>query len=85
MHLVENIRPDVELVDVEVMTYGWSTRLQKFHTRLTYPADFWHTTNRVHPDGRKSFTFKTLIDANIKRLVEESNVPHPFLVGFPVV
>ena len=67
LHLVENVRPDLELIDVEVMSYGWSVRLQKFHTRLKYPADFWHLTNRVHSHGRSSFNFKALLDANFKR------------------
>uniref|UniRef100_X1Z2A4 DUF2723 domain-containing protein n=1 Tax=Capitella teleta TaxID=283909 RepID=X1Z2A4_CAPTE len=65
LHLCESIRPDVSLLDVEILSYQWSLpRLGKFFPEVDFPGDYWHLTNQVHSDGRKSFNFKSFIDAN---------------------
>ncbi|KAK2182241.1 hypothetical protein NP493_359g00020 [Ridgeia piscesae] len=67
-HLCENKRPDLQILDVEVLSYVWSLpMLQKFYPGIKFPGDFWYLTNKKWPDGLRSFNFASLLDANIDR------------------
>ncbi|KAI0234820.1 Transmembrane protein 260 [Lamellibrachia satsuma] len=67
-HLCQNKRPDLQILDVEVLSYQWSLpMLKKFYPNIVFPGDFWHLDNKQWSDGRKSFNFRSLLDANIDR------------------
>jgi len=64
-HLCENVRPDITVFDQEVLTYDWSLPMtRKFYPHLVFPGDRWQPRSGVTKDGRKTFTFRDLIDAN---------------------
>ncbi|KAI8785239.1 transmembrane protein 260 [Biomphalaria glabrata] len=66
-HLCENVRPDLSLFDQEVLTYEWSLpMMRQFWPKIKFPGDFMHLYTGVIKNGKRSFTFKDLIDANYK-------------------
>ncbi|XP_071079220.1 protein O-mannosyl-transferase TMEM260-like [Haliotis cracherodii] len=67
-HLCENVRPDIILFDQEVLTYKWSVEMMRdTSSGLLFPGDFMQLKDGMVEDGRTSFTFRSLLDANIQR------------------
>ncbi|CAL1539711.1 unnamed protein product [Lymnaea stagnalis] len=67
-HFIENVRPDLSLFDQEVLTYEWSLPMtSKFTPGIKFPGDLMHLYSGVRSDGKRTFTFKDLLDANYAR------------------
>ncbi|OWF45611.1 transmembrane protein 260-like [Mizuhopecten yessoensis] len=65
LHLCENIRPDIQIFDQEILTYEWSVPMLGWTMPgITFPGDMFHLTNAKRTDGRISFTFKRFLDVN---------------------
>lgn len=51
----------------QVLSYEWSLpMLRRHYPKVNFPGDFWFTTTTLWSDGRRSFNFKALLDANQK-------------------
>ncbi|ESO06663.1 hypothetical protein HELRODRAFT_106256 [Helobdella robusta] len=67
-HICEGVRPDIDIIDVEILSYQWSIRgIKKFNPSVVIPGDVWNLNNSLLEDGRHAFNFKTFLDVNIKR------------------
>lgn len=68
LHLCESFRPDLILLDVEILSYEWSLpMLKKFYHDINFPGDVWNPTNNFYANGKKAFNFKSFLDANIEK------------------
>ena len=68
LHLCEGVRPDVSLIDVEILTYQWSLpKLRKFYPKVDFPGDFWHNRAALWENGKRSFTMETFLNANYNK------------------
>lgn len=67
-HLCENIRPDIQVFDQEILTYEWSLpKLGWTMPHITFPGDTFYLHNGRREDGRMAFTFRRLLDVNYHR------------------
>ncbi|XP_033736390.1 transmembrane protein 260-like [Pecten maximus] len=65
LHLCENIRPDIQIFDQEILTYEWSVPMLGWTMPgITFPGDMFHLATGRRKDGRISFTFERFLDVN---------------------
>ncbi|KAL5008068.1 hypothetical protein ScPMuIL_013649 [Solemya velum] len=63
--LCEDIKPDVQVFEQEVLTYEWSVPMMRdAYPRITFPGDLMHLRTENRSDGRQSFNFKHFLDVN---------------------
>ncbi|CAD5122493.1 DgyrCDS10916 [Dimorphilus gyrociliatus] len=61
LQLCENYRPDLKIIDMELMTYNWSVpRLKNTIKSLEFPAEQWHLR-----DTETTFTLNRFLKVNI--------------------
>lgn len=49
-------------------SYKWSLPMvRKFYSRVTFPGDQWYLRDTVLPDGKKTFSFKSFLAANVEK------------------
>nr|KAG5714454.1 hypothetical protein BaRGS_006900 [Batillaria attramentaria] len=69
-HVSEGVRPDLVIVDQEVLTYNWSIPMMGSHLKgIVFPGDQLYSHSGLSSQGRKLFTFRQLLDANYDRTV----------------
>eukprot|EP00026_Physarum_polycephalum_P000701 Phypoly_transcript_00702.p1 GENE.Phypoly_transcript_00702~~Phypoly_transcript_00702.p1 ORF type:complete len:724 (+),score=95.06 Phypoly_transcript_00702:2004-4175(+) len=62
MQLCEGVRPDVDIVSIETMSWDWYVpRQAPLYPNITFPGKVYH------PFKRSGFSMKLFLDANIKR------------------
>ncbi|KAK7506992.1 hypothetical protein BaRGS_00001843 [Batillaria attramentaria] len=67
-HVSEGVRPDLVIVDQEVLTYNWSIPMMGSHLKgIVFPGDQLYSHSGLSSQGRKLFTFRQLLDANYDR------------------
>ncbi|XP_025106062.1 transmembrane protein 260-like isoform X1 [Pomacea canaliculata] len=67
-HLVEHMRPDLTIVDQEMLTYDWFIPMLKPHLPgLMFPGDQMFSRSGISADNKKLFTFRQLLDANFDK------------------
>ncbi|XP_062824711.1 protein O-mannosyl-transferase TMEM260 isoform X8 [Anolis carolinensis] len=65
LHYCEGMRPDVTLVDQEMMTYHWYLpKLAKHLPGVVFPGDRWNPTEALLPDGTITFNLHHLLKVN---------------------
>ncbi|XP_058018977.1 transmembrane protein 260 isoform X3 [Ahaetulla prasina] len=65
MHHCEGIRPDITLVDQEMMTYHWYLpKLAKHLPGVTFPGDRWNPVEVPLPDGTITFNLHHFLKVN---------------------
>ncbi|KAK2826096.1 hypothetical protein Q5P01_020310 [Channa striata] len=65
LHYCQGVRPDVRLVDQEMMTYTWYVaKLAKHHPGVHFPGRWW---DPVHPEGKDTFSLEQFLSHNIQR------------------
>ncbi|XP_026525992.1 transmembrane protein 260 isoform X1 [Notechis scutatus] len=65
MHHCEGIRPDITLVDQEMMTYHWYLpKLAKHLPGVTFPGDRWNPVEGPLPDGTITFNLHHFLKVN---------------------
>ncbi|XP_053373976.1 transmembrane protein 260-like [Mercenaria mercenaria] len=68
LYLCENNRPDVTVLDQELMTYPWYVpMLRHTYPSVTFPGHHMEAQTGLLDTGQRVFNFKTFLDANIKR------------------
>ncbi|KAK2878589.1 hypothetical protein Q8A67_019380 [Cirrhinus molitorella] len=67
MHYCQGLRPDLSLVDQEMMTYSWYVaKLQKHLPGVTFPGRWWDPVNAVE---KKTFSIEQFLKHNMHRPV----------------
>ncbi|XP_078720640.1 protein O-mannosyl-transferase TMEM260 isoform X5 [Lampetra fluviatilis] len=65
LHYCERQRPDVALVDQELLTYPWYVRkLGRHLPGVRFPGDRWHPAEGPHPDGTLAFSMRSFLEEN---------------------
>ncbi|XP_026554473.1 transmembrane protein 260 [Pseudonaja textilis] len=65
VHHCEGIRPDITLVDQEMMTYHWYLpKLAKHLPGVTFPGDRWNPVEGPLPDGTITFNLHHFLKVN---------------------
>ncbi|XP_038633308.1 transmembrane protein 260 isoform X2 [Scyliorhinus canicula] len=65
LHYCEGQRPDLSLVDQEMMTYDWYLlKLAKHLPHVHFPGHRWNLVNQVDPAGTVTFNLHHLLNAN---------------------
>ncbi|KAM3855716.1 protein O-mannosyl-transferase TMEM260 isoform 1-T1 [Vipera latastei] len=65
LHHCEGIRPDITLVDQEMMTYHWYLpKLAKHLPGVTFPGDHWNPVEGPLPDGTTTFNLHHFLKVN---------------------
>ncbi|XP_069589052.1 protein O-mannosyl-transferase TMEM260 isoform X1 [Ranitomeya imitator] len=68
LHYCEGLRPDLSLVDQEMMTYEWYLRKTGKHLMDVYfPGDKWNSVAVILPDGTVTFDLQHLLAVNTNR------------------
>ncbi|XP_038633306.1 transmembrane protein 260 isoform X1 [Scyliorhinus canicula] len=68
LHYCEGQRPDLSLVDQEMMTYDWYLlKLAKHLPHVHFPGHRWNLVNQVDPAGTVTFNLHHLLNANKER------------------
>ncbi|KAM6462537.1 protein O-mannosyl-transferase TMEM260 isoform 2-T2 [Liasis olivaceus] len=68
LHYCEGIRPDITLVDQEMMTYHWYLpKLAKHLPGVTFPGDRWNPVEGLLPDGTITFNLHNFLKINIHK------------------
>eukprot|EP00039_Didymoeca_costata_P011170 m.155089 g.155089 ORF g.155089 m.155089 type:complete len:707 (-) comp15087_c0_seq2:60-2180(-) len=63
VHYCEDFRPDVKVIDLEMMTFEWYLKmLEKFYPGVTFPAKV-----KVYRHGSDFFDMRKFFDANIDK------------------
>ncbi|KAJ8390871.1 hypothetical protein AAFF_G00100030 [Aldrovandia affinis] len=67
LHYCQGLRPDLSLVDQEMMTYGWYVeKLGPHHDRVHFPGRRW---DPVPSEGKDTFTLEQFLLHNAQRAV----------------
>ncbi|KAM7403002.1 hypothetical protein PAMA_003772 [Pampus argenteus] len=67
LHYCQHVRPDVCLVDQEMMTYTWYVaKLGQHHPGVYFPGRWW---DPVHPEGKDTFSLEQFLSRNTQREV----------------
>ncbi|XP_065144678.1 protein O-mannosyl-transferase TMEM260 isoform X2 [Paramisgurnus dabryanus] len=67
LHYCQGLRPDLSLVDQEMMTYGWYVeKLQKHLPRVNFPGRWWDPINSAE---KKTFSIEEFLKHNMHRPV----------------
>ncbi|KAM6311489.1 protein O-mannosyl-transferase TMEM260 [Aegotheles albertisi] len=65
VHYCEGMRPDITLVDQEMMTYGWYLpKLAKHLPGVYFPGNQWNPVEGVLPDGTLAFNLHRFLKVN---------------------
>ncbi|KFO89843.1 Transmembrane protein 260, partial [Buceros rhinoceros silvestris] len=65
VHYCEGLRPDITLVDQEMMTYEWYLpKLAKHLPGVYFPGDRWNPVEGVLPDGTVTFNLHHFLKVN---------------------
>ncbi|XP_064008749.1 protein O-mannosyl-transferase TMEM260 isoform X2 [Pogoniulus pusillus] len=65
VHYCEGMRPDVTLIDQEMMTYKWYLpKLAKHLPDVYFPGDQWNPVEGVLPDGKLTFNLHHFLKVN---------------------
>uniref|UniRef100_A0A8C0ZCR0 Transmembrane protein 260 n=1 Tax=Cyanistes caeruleus TaxID=156563 RepID=A0A8C0ZCR0_CYACU len=65
LHYCEGMRPDITLVDQEMMTYEWYLpKLAKHLPGVYFPGDRWNPVEGVLPDGTLAFNLHRFLKVN---------------------
>ncbi|XP_009994773.1 PREDICTED: transmembrane protein 260 [Chaetura pelagica] len=65
VHYCEGMRPDVTLVDQEMMTYGWYLpKLAKHLPGVHFPGSRWNPVEGILPDGTLAFNLHRFLKVN---------------------
>uniref|UniRef100_A0A8D2MCV1 Transmembrane protein 260 n=1 Tax=Zonotrichia albicollis TaxID=44394 RepID=A0A8D2MCV1_ZONAL len=65
LHYCEGIRPDITLVDQEMMTYGWYLpKLAKHLPGVHFPGNRWNPVEGALPDGTLAFNLHRFLQVN---------------------
>ncbi|XP_060918703.1 protein O-mannosyl-transferase TMEM260 [Labrus mixtus] len=65
LYYCEGVRPDVRLVDQEMMTYSWYVaKLAQHHPGVHFPGRWW---DPVHPEGKDTFNLEQFLLHNTQR------------------
>ncbi|NWR56630.1 TM260 protein, partial [Bucorvus abyssinicus] len=65
VHYCEGMRPDITLVDQEMMTYEWYLpKLAKHLPGVYFPGDRWNPVEGVLPDGTVTFNLHQFLKVN---------------------
>eukprot|EP00075_Anas_platyrhynchos_P024461 XP_027313714.1 transmembrane protein 260 [Anas platyrhynchos] len=65
LHYCEGVRPDVTLVDQEMMTYEWYLpKLAKHLPGVSFPGNRWNPVEGVLPDGTRTFNLHRFLKVN---------------------
>ncbi|XP_041668780.1 transmembrane protein 260 isoform X3 [Cheilinus undulatus] len=65
LYYCEEVRPDVRLVDQEMMTYSWYVaKLAHHHPGVHFPGRWW---DPVHPEGKDTFNLEQFLSRNTQR------------------
>ncbi|XP_021258247.1 transmembrane protein 260 [Numida meleagris] len=65
LHYVEGVRPDITLVDQEMMTYEWYLpKLAKHLPGVHFPGNRWNPVEGMLPDGTLAFNLHRFLKAN---------------------
>ncbi|NXS51593.1 TM260 protein, partial [Brachypteracias leptosomus] len=65
LHYCEGLRPDITLVDQEMMTYKWYLpKLAKHLPGVYFPGDQWNPVEGVLPDGTLTFNLHRFLKVN---------------------
>ncbi|XP_032865699.2 transmembrane protein 260 isoform X4 [Tyto alba] len=65
LHYCEGMRPDITLVDQEMMTYEWYLpKLAKHLPGVYFPGNRWNPVERVLPDGTIAFNLHHFLKVN---------------------
>ncbi|XP_031702848.1 transmembrane protein 260 isoform X1 [Anarrhichthys ocellatus] len=67
LYYCQGVRPDVRLVDQEMMTYAWYVaKLAQHHPGVHFPGRWW---DPVHPEKRDTFSLEQFLSHNTQRHV----------------
>uniref|UniRef100_A0A8C5KE17 Transmembrane protein 260 n=1 Tax=Jaculus jaculus TaxID=51337 RepID=A0A8C5KE17_JACJA len=65
MHYCEGLRPDISLVDQEMMTYGWYLpKIARHLPGVHFPGDQWNPVEGVLPSGMVTFNLYRFLEIN---------------------
>ncbi|XP_055361639.1 transmembrane protein 260 isoform X2 [Betta splendens] len=65
LYYCQDVRPDVHLVDQEMMTYTWYVaKLAKHHPGVHFPGRWW---DPVHPEGEDTFSLEQFLFHNAEK------------------
>ncbi|XP_022378580.1 transmembrane protein 260 isoform X2 [Enhydra lutris kenyoni] len=65
MHYCEGLRPDISLVDQEMMTYEWYLpKMAKHLPGVNFPGDRWNPVEGVLPSGMVTFNLYHFLEIN---------------------
>ncbi|KAM3870777.1 protein O-mannosyl-transferase TMEM260 [Diretmus argenteus] len=65
LHYCQGVRPDVRLVDQEMMTYTWYvSKLRQHHPGVHFPGRLW---DRGHPEEKDAFSLQQFLSHNTQR------------------
>ncbi|XP_059706557.1 protein O-mannosyl-transferase TMEM260 isoform X1 [Haemorhous mexicanus] len=65
LHYCEGMRPDITLVDQEMMTYGWYLpKLAKHLPGVHFPGNRWNPVEGALPDGTLAFNLHRFLKVN---------------------
>ncbi|KAG7238546.1 hypothetical protein INR49_030819 [Caranx melampygus] len=65
LYYCEGVRPDVRLVDQEMMTYAWYVaKLAQHHPGVHFPGRWW---DPVHPEEKDTFSLEQFLSHNTQR------------------
>ncbi|KAM4662867.1 protein O-mannosyl-transferase TMEM260 [Discoglossus pictus] len=68
LHYCEGLRPDVALVDQEMMTYGWYLPTNAKHIQnVHFPGNRWNPIETKLPDGTVTFNLEHFLQVNDQR------------------
>lgn len=65
MHYCEGMRPDISLVDQEMMTYAWYLpKMAKHLPGVNFPGNWWNPVEEVLPSGMVTFNLYHFLEIN---------------------
>uniref|UniRef100_A0A6J0UBY9 Protein O-mannosyl-transferase TMEM260 isoform X1 n=1 Tax=Pogona vitticeps TaxID=103695 RepID=A0A6J0UBY9_9SAUR len=65
LHYCEGVRPNITLVDQEMMTYPWYLpKLAKHLPGVIFPGDRWNPVEALLPDGTATFNLRHFLKVN---------------------
>ncbi|KAM4690509.1 protein O-mannosyl-transferase TMEM260 [Rhinophrynus dorsalis] len=68
LHYCEGLRPDIALVDQEMMTYGWYLpKISKHISNVYFPGDRWNPVETKLQDGTVTFNLHHFLKVNEHR------------------
>lgn len=65
IHVCENFRTDVTIINLSMMTFKWFHNQQKLYANVKFPGHLYHSQNGVTLDHLNAYTISSFIEANI--------------------